>query len=693
MSENIVPIQNIPDKRGCVKPFCAWFQKTLPAVYDDGMSYFEMLSKVVDSLNSVIESTNGITSDFNNMIDLYKELYNYVVNYFNNLDVQEEIDNKIDSMVEDGTLDSIFGRYYIKKGEIDVQRDINVNLSKITENMLSDELIEAISGDGSVEQIPADGSVTTSKLADKSVTAVKLKNSKASDNLLSAAVFLDVVPDLSNNKWIQVENPDNTLSIAFPLDYSTDPYYTWSFDYMNDVLEANRYLRFLSALPSAESSTDNILQSVTFITNRAGETQASRITVEGTKYVYVLAHANQDTSFTVNEALENIQFFSGCRYVDGYTPPFIGDIPDNWLSENVQGATEWANSNEIGVYISDSKDLLTVENNTTDWNIRYSDISDCYDRFRNLINKYNETHTVKATIDIIGYGSTPDGIEDTNLPINRYTIKPPLTRYIDGQRELVGGIDRTLLITGCTHGNEKNSLYAIYRLLKVLVEGNNPYVNGIFDMFNIEIVPIINPGGFNDNTRTNRRGVNINRNFSPYWDEADTDEGGENYKGPYPESESETRAMANLFRNNVGKYAALLDAHCSVKYGGDLQFMFQIYTDSKLWQRLTVDSIAKANTIWKRKYGWDIREVQYNNGSGSTAPLTQGLGDLPQMSVYFNEVNQTELSCEIEAAKIAYVQEGLVPETFWYGYPTPQIAEDGLINTLIALVNTIDRSV
>ena len=43
---------------GRVGAFRFWCQKVLPAVYDDSLSYYELLAKVVDYLNQVIEITN-----------------------------------------------------------------------------------------------------------------------------------------------------------------------------------------------------------------------------------------------------------------------------------------------------------------------------------------------------------------------------------------------------------------------------------------------------------------------------------------------------------------------------------------------------------------------------------------------------------------------------------------------------------
>lgn len=88
-------------------PFRYWCQKVLPLVYDDSLSYYELLCKVVDYLNKTMEDVETLHGDVNNLHKAYAELQGYVNNYFNTLDVQEEINNKLDNMVNDGTLSNL----------------------------------------------------------------------------------------------------------------------------------------------------------------------------------------------------------------------------------------------------------------------------------------------------------------------------------------------------------------------------------------------------------------------------------------------------------------------------------------------------------------------------------------------------------------------------------------------------------
>ena len=79
--------------------FREWCNHTipvLPQVYGDELSYYELLNKVVEKLNAM-----GITVN---------ELIDYVNTYFDSKDWQHMVNNKLDSMSADGTLDNIINQ-------------------------------------------------------------------------------------------------------------------------------------------------------------------------------------------------------------------------------------------------------------------------------------------------------------------------------------------------------------------------------------------------------------------------------------------------------------------------------------------------------------------------------------------------------------------------------------------------------
>ena len=65
-----------------LQPFRYWCQKVLPLVYDDSLSYYELLCKVVDYLNKTMEDVEALHGDVTNLHTAYEQLQNYVNAYF-----------------------------------------------------------------------------------------------------------------------------------------------------------------------------------------------------------------------------------------------------------------------------------------------------------------------------------------------------------------------------------------------------------------------------------------------------------------------------------------------------------------------------------------------------------------------------------------------------------------------------------
>jgi len=87
--------------------FRFWCQTALPLTYDDSLSYYELLNKVVSYLNHTIEDLTAVESNTSALAEAYNKLQKYVNDYFDDLDVKAELRNVLDAMAEDGTLDAL----------------------------------------------------------------------------------------------------------------------------------------------------------------------------------------------------------------------------------------------------------------------------------------------------------------------------------------------------------------------------------------------------------------------------------------------------------------------------------------------------------------------------------------------------------------------------------------------------------
>ena len=84
----------------------------LPTSFVDSMTYYECLAWLVNFIqNTVIPTVNNNAEAVEELQTAFVTLKNFVDNYFDNLDVQEEINNKLDAMAEAGTLQDIIYDY------------------------------------------------------------------------------------------------------------------------------------------------------------------------------------------------------------------------------------------------------------------------------------------------------------------------------------------------------------------------------------------------------------------------------------------------------------------------------------------------------------------------------------------------------------------------------------------------------
>ena len=135
-----------------INKFKFWCQKVLPIVYDDSLSYYEVLNKVVNYLNEVIENMEDVEDNVKSIYDAFVELQDYVNEYFDSQDWQSMVNNKIDQLIIEGYFEEIieplvtedFNRIVEEFNEFkdevnddidDFKQDVNGNIQTQNENI------------------------------------------------------------------------------------------------------------------------------------------------------------------------------------------------------------------------------------------------------------------------------------------------------------------------------------------------------------------------------------------------------------------------------------------------------------------------------------------------------------------------------------------------------------------------------
>ena len=102
-----------------LKEFRFWCQKVLPLVYDDSLSYYEILCKVVDYLNFIIKDSNGVIGNINKLQEEIDKIQQWIDN-FDTSYVEEIVREYIATMIFVEIDEAGYIVYYIPKGWNDI---------------------------------------------------------------------------------------------------------------------------------------------------------------------------------------------------------------------------------------------------------------------------------------------------------------------------------------------------------------------------------------------------------------------------------------------------------------------------------------------------------------------------------------------------------------------------------------------
>ena len=102
-----------------LRHFRFWCQKVLPLVYDDSLSYYEVLCKVVKYLNNIITDVNGIIDDVDGLKADLKVVQDWIDN-FDTSYIETVIENLLLKMIIVGINDNGYIVYYIPESWDDI---------------------------------------------------------------------------------------------------------------------------------------------------------------------------------------------------------------------------------------------------------------------------------------------------------------------------------------------------------------------------------------------------------------------------------------------------------------------------------------------------------------------------------------------------------------------------------------------
>ena len=237
-------MQPNPKIQNCLQACADW--GLIPTEFKQCMTWEEQVLWLFKFLNNtVIPAVNTDIQNVETLATDFAALSSHVDNYFDNLDVQEEINNKLDEMAEDGSLGELMSRFITPafdaykeqiNGEID---DINSNFSQLqafvsasvssspipvdsTDDMTDTSKVYLLTTDGYWYYYNGTiwtrgGIYQSTGIADGAISPVKTTFSKRSNNLIDIKNASIINGVLETNGTITVTDTNKPYTVYVPI--------------------------------------------------------------------------------------------------------------------------------------------------------------------------------------------------------------------------------------------------------------------------------------------------------------------------------------------------------------------------------------------------------------------------------------------------------------------------------------------
>jgi len=221
---------------------------------------------------------------------------------------------------------------------------------------------------------------------------------------------------------------------------------------------------------------------------------------------------------------------------------------------------------EFGLTL-DQDDILVVSNPSA----MLTTFADVYSAYDTLLAD------VEHEKNLLGYGTSASGAQDTSLPIYEYVLQNPISKEDTDHPSWSALPAPQICLTSGVHGEERGAVVALYNCFRMIVSESGTAAQTLRNAAQYRIVPVVNPGGFNANTRDNLHHVNLNRNMGWNW----TSEAEHPGAGAY--SEYESKALKAWCDEQAPSTLFMIDMHNHLASQTDN--IFYVFADIERWRR------------------------------------------------------------------------------------------------------------
>lgn len=197
-----------------VNPFLPCYGKFDLTTYMQGASDYEIMANLVQLYNTMAKGYNDVQKLSTDTATAYNQLQAFVNGYFENLDVQQEINNKLDSMRTDGSLATVLNKALSDDVQTATTNWLNTNVKPVGSAVIVDKSL-------TIESAAADAKVTGDKFKETNIKIDSLNKDVLNCDLNNAKLTTEIKNE--TNRAVARENEIEKLFSA-PTQDAVDKY-------------------------------------------------------------------------------------------------------------------------------------------------------------------------------------------------------------------------------------------------------------------------------------------------------------------------------------------------------------------------------------------------------------------------------------------------------------------------------------
>lgn len=433
-NENTKKYINLP-------PFKGWVLENFPFIEEDfdAITNYQMMCKIIGYLNVIKDNNDYIqNNEIKPLYDAFVSLKEYVDNYFDNLDIQAEVDAKLDEMAEHGELAEIIAQYL----QVNAVLGFNTKADlKLAENLVN----------GSITRTIGNNTYNDGKGNYYKIRTITSEDVIDDDNILALSNYPTLIAEKLPNYDI-----NNIYNILNTINETTIPAIQEDLSALGEQISP------------LETKIDNEI--VNRITN---EQTIKNLVVIGDSYGIMDGVTNYNVYIQQYLGLDNNHFYNKCEHGAGFIRLASSFKTFDELTTELQS--------DLTAERRDAVTHVLIAGGYNDLNHNYNDLISAIGTC--ITNVHNTFPNAQIYVAYIGWSASNVDLQATYDAYYNGTIQTKYGKYITNTQNIL--TNNLLSITNANHPNQDGFESLARNLIEGLQTGTCHPTQQWIDIFDV----------------------------------------------------------------------------------------------------------------------------------------------------------------------------------------------------------------